>query len=155
MDAKNFGKIATCGLNSNDVVVSSYNYKCPCLNCVGCGDKAESAQCGWRHVLEINPCTNEDMREILCVNCKKNTKVIKENKMSDKKYCIYMQETVVSSGFNNDLQCVCLNCTKQQCERDKCDVAQTRRNASRMMGTNSFGIRSVCNECINASKQRN
>jgi len=71
MDAKDFGKIATCGLNGDGVVVSPYNYKCPCLNCVGCGDKAEPAQCGWRHVLETNPCTDEAMREMLCINCKR------------------------------------------------------------------------------------
>lgn len=72
MDAKDYGKNATCGVNGDNVVISSYNYKCPCLNCVGC-NKEQLGQCAWRHTLEINPCTNEDMREIMCINC------IKEN----------------------------------------------------------------------------
>ena len=69
MDAKDYGKTAVCGVNGDSVIISSYNCKCPCLNCVGCNDTDEKAQCSWRHVLEINPCTNEDMREIMCVNC--------------------------------------------------------------------------------------
>lgn len=71
MEKKDFGKSATCGVNGDSVIVSSYNCNCPCLNCVGCTGGEEKSQCEWRHVLEINPCTNEDMREILCVNCKK------------------------------------------------------------------------------------
>ena len=69
MEITDCGKSAKCGINGADIIVSKYNYKCPCLNCVGCGDKAEPAQCAWRHTLEINPCTNEDMREIMCINC--------------------------------------------------------------------------------------
>ena len=68
MDAKDLGKSATCGVNGQQVTVSKYNINCPCLNCADCGGD-EKRPCGWRHVLEINPCTNEDMREILCVNC--------------------------------------------------------------------------------------
>ena len=73
MDAKDYGKTAVCGVNRNSVIISSYNCKCPCLNCVGCKNTEDKAKCQWRHVLEINPCTNEDMREILCVNCIKKT----------------------------------------------------------------------------------
>lgn len=69
MDAKDYGKTATCGVNGADVVVSIYNAKCPCLNCVGCKDSDNKKPCAWRHVLEISPCTNEDMRATMCVNC--------------------------------------------------------------------------------------
>lgn len=66
MDEKNFGTFATCGVNGTEITVSSYNVMCPCLNCVGC-DK--TPQCQWRHVLETNPCTNEDMRAVMCQKC--------------------------------------------------------------------------------------
>ncbi len=69
MNASDYGKTAICGVNGADVIVSKYNAKCPCLNCVGCKTDVQSAQCGWRHALEINPCENEDMREIMCINC--------------------------------------------------------------------------------------
>ncbi len=71
MNASDYGKTATCGVNGADVIVSKYNAKCPCLNCVGCKNADDKTPCAWRHVLEISPCTNEDMREIMCVNCVK------------------------------------------------------------------------------------
>jgi hypothetical protein len=71
MDAKDYGKNAICGVNGESVIVSKYNIKCPCINCVGCKNMDNQSQCAWRHTLEINPCTNEDMREIMCVNCVK------------------------------------------------------------------------------------
>lgn len=72
METKDFGKIATCGVNGKNVVVSSYNYKCPCLNCIDC--KIEPTQCQWKYVLETNPCTDDDIQAIVCQNCKKLTK---------------------------------------------------------------------------------
>ena len=73
MEIKDFGKTAVCGVNGESIIVSKYNYKCPCLNCIGCGNDEQKSQCAWRHVLEINPCTNEDIREIMCINCIKKT----------------------------------------------------------------------------------
>lgn len=70
MDTKDFGKIAKCGVNGAGVIVSRYNYKCPCLNCGGCKN---TPKCQWRHVLEIDPCTNEDIRAMVCQNCIKQT----------------------------------------------------------------------------------
>ena len=70
MDKHDYGKSATCGVNGQNVIVSKYNCKCPCLNCVGCNKDQESQQqCPWHHVMEADPCTNEDIREIMCVNC--------------------------------------------------------------------------------------
>ena len=69
MDISDYGKSAMCGVDSTEVIVSKYNAKCPCLNCLGCKNVDEKTPCAYRHVLEISPCTNEDMREILCVNC--------------------------------------------------------------------------------------
>ena len=71
METKDFGKIATCGVKGNDVVVSAYNYKCPCLNCMDCLGK--QTQCPWKYVLETNPCTDDDMQAIICQNCIKKT----------------------------------------------------------------------------------
>jgi len=68
----------------------------------------------------------------------------------EERYCVYMQQHVISCGWNNDGQCVCLNCDKKQCDRENCEVAQNRQNKRRMMGTNSFGIMSNCNECLDA-----
>lgn len=70
MELKDCGKHAICGVNNQEVVVSKYNIKCPCLNCIGCDDNQEQ-KCGWRGVLEMNPCSNEEMRLVMCVNCKK------------------------------------------------------------------------------------
>ena len=71
MDIKDFGKIATCGVNGNEVVVSAYNYKCPCLNCLDC--KGEKTRCQWKYVLETNPYTDDDIMVMVCNNCKKLT----------------------------------------------------------------------------------
>ena len=72
MDKKDYGKIATCGVNGQQVTVSRYNFNCPCLNCVDCnGD--EKQPCGWRHTLETNPCTDEELRALICQNCIKIT----------------------------------------------------------------------------------
>ena len=71
MDKRDYGKSAICGVCGQDVIVSRYNCKCPCLNCVSCNDEKQKQQCGWRGVLEMNPCSNEEMRLIMCVNCKK------------------------------------------------------------------------------------
>ena len=71
METKDYGKVATCGVNGKDVIVSKYNYKCPCLNCIDCrGDKN---QCPWKYVLETNPCTDDDITAIVCQNCIKKT----------------------------------------------------------------------------------
>lgn len=72
MEVKDFGKIATCGVNGDEVIVSKYNYKCPCLNCVNC--MGEQSQCMWKYVLETNPCTNDEIQAIVCQNCIKKTK---------------------------------------------------------------------------------
>ena len=74
MEVKDFGKIATCGVNGDEVIVSTYNYKCPCLNCMDC--HGEQTQCPWKYVLETNPCTDDDIQAIVCQNC---IKVTKEN----------------------------------------------------------------------------
>lgn len=71
MEKKDFGKIATCGVKGNEVVVSAYNYKCPCLNCLDC--KGEKTQCQWKYVLETNPCTDDDIQAVVCQNCIKVT----------------------------------------------------------------------------------
>ena len=71
MDKKDYGKIATCGLTNTDVVISGYNCNCPCLNCVGCANAERPESCQWRNLREVDPCTNEDIREIMCINCKK------------------------------------------------------------------------------------
>lgn len=67
----------------------------------------------------------------------------------EEKYCLYMDKNVISSGWNNYGTCVCLTCNKEKCD-DNCDVAKNRHARRRMMGTNSFGITSVCNECLDA-----
>lgn len=71
MEIENCGQFATCGVNGNNVVVSKYNYKCPCLNCMDC--KGFQTQCPWKYVLETNPCTDDDMQAIVCQNCIKLT----------------------------------------------------------------------------------
>ena len=68
MDVKNFGTIAICGITGYEVRVGENNCLCQCLNCMGC-DK--NPHCQWRHVLETNPCTNEDMRAVMCQKCLK------------------------------------------------------------------------------------
>ena len=68
----------------------------------------------------------------------------------EEKYCLYMDKNVIPCSWNNDGQCVCLNCGKKQCDRENCEVAQNRHDRRRMMGTNSFGIISICNECLDA-----
>lgn len=69
MELKDVGKVATCGVSGSQVIVSKYNYKCPCLNCSCYNDETQQEQCQWRHVMETNPCTNEDIREMMCINC--------------------------------------------------------------------------------------
>lgn len=67
MTRMDFGKSATCGVNGQEVIITKYNFKCPCLNCGNCKD--QNLPCSWRYVLETNPCTNDDIREVLCANC--------------------------------------------------------------------------------------
>ena len=73
MNETDFGKLATCGVNGKNVIVSKYNYKCPCLNCMDC--KAENNQCKWKYVLQTNPCTDDDIQAIVCQNCIATTRV--------------------------------------------------------------------------------
>jgi len=71
MDKKDYGKTAMCGVSGQEVIVSAYNIKCPCLNCADC--KNEQQHCPWKYVLETNPCTDDDMRLLLCKNCLQRT----------------------------------------------------------------------------------
>ena len=64
------------------------------------------------------------------------------------RYCLYMKQNVVCSSCNRDGECDCLKCDKEQCDRDNCELAKKRRMNRRMMGANSFGIISLCNECL-------
>ena len=67
MKISDCGKYAICGVNGQEITVSRYNYKCPCLNCMDCGGNQK--QCPWRYVFETDPGTNEDMRAVVCQNC--------------------------------------------------------------------------------------
>lgn len=65
MNENNNIQFAKCGVSGEFVITSKYNAKCPCLNCSGC----DNQPCGWRYVLQTDPCTNDDIREVLCANC--------------------------------------------------------------------------------------
>jgi len=67
MDKRDYGKTAICGVNGDEVTVSKYNFKCPCLNCADC--KNEEAKCQWKYVLQTSPCTDDDIKNIVCKNC--------------------------------------------------------------------------------------
>ena len=67
---KKIGTIAICGVSGDEVVVSAYNFNCPCLDCAACGD---NTTCRWKYVLQTNPCTDDDMRASVCQNCIKIT----------------------------------------------------------------------------------
>ncbi len=67
MEVCDFGKSAKCGINGADIIVSKYNFKCPCLNCADC--KNENNKCKWKYVLQTNPCTDDDLQAVVCQNC--------------------------------------------------------------------------------------
>ena len=67
MEITDCGKSATCGVNGKTVIVSKYNFKCPCLNCIDCND--EKSQCPWKYVLQTEPRTDDDIKKIVCANC--------------------------------------------------------------------------------------
>jgi len=67
MDKRDYGKTAICGVNGDEVTVSKYNFKCPCLNCADC--KNEETKCQWKYVLQTSPCTDDDIKNIVCKNC--------------------------------------------------------------------------------------
>ena len=66
-----------------------------------------------------------------------------------KKYCAYMEQDVIISGFNNDGKCRCLKCRKKQCETE-CRAAKSAR--SRVFAQEYlFNYICLCNECLNAT----
>ena len=65
-----YGDIAYCGKSKQDVVVSSYNINCPCLNCAGC----DKQQCQFLYVLQTDPRADNELFNALCVNCIPNPK---------------------------------------------------------------------------------
>lgn len=72
----------------------------------------------------------------------------------EEKYCKCIEQNVIVSAYNDNGACVCLSCSKAQCE-ETCGAGNNTFCISNLYGTNK-GIKKVlkrgwCTECINAT----
>ena len=64
--------------------------------------------------------------------------------MSKEKYCLYMEQNVICSGYNNDGNCRCLNCNEKKC-KNSCKE-RTHPKIFEWEDETKF---CMCSECIN------
>ena len=60
-----------------------------------------------------------------------------------------MQQNILSSSFNNNGECLCLNCKKEKCLKE-CSVIEHLNDTIQIRDTNPL-YRGKCSECINAT----
>ena len=81
-------------------------------------------------------------------------------KQIETKFCVYMQQDVVVSGFNNDGECMCLNCRKKECNDKECrnlahpvsvKLPKHIKDKLKMIVCDISRCAGKCSDCINAT----
>lgn len=76
---------------------------------------------------------------------------------NEQKYCLYMQQNVVLSGYNHNGRCLCLKCKEDECTPECRGGVHAVRISRKCSSGRICWIRGNCTECINAtlySKQK-